>query len=464
MKNKVYISTPEFSTQIVGILKSNLTPMKMRDQICTFHHKDIALALEQLTREEQLKLFRILPVDDLAEVMEYAENNLACFSLLTIRQKADVLSAMEVPKAVEILQQLSRQERTSLLDLVKPEVFQEIRLICSFDDEEIGSKMSTNYISVSERSSVKGAMTELICQAAENDNISTIYLVDDSGTFCGAIDLKDLIIARETTPLGDITTCSYPYLYARTPIEDCIPLLTDYSEASIPVLDDENRLLGVVTAQDFAELLGDALGEDYAKLGGLSAEEDLNESVGESVKKRIPWLCVLLALGLGVSATVGLFEGIVSQLPIIMCFQSLILDMAGNVGTQSLAVAIRVLMDSQLERGEKAKLVWKEGRIGLVNGAILGLLSFFAIGGYLRLKGNPLLFSFCVSGCLGGAMVLAMLVSSLSGTLIPLFFKRVGIDPAVASGPLITTVNDLVAVVSYYGLAWLVLLQILHLA
>lgn len=138
--------------------------------------------------------------------------------------------------------------------------------------------------------------------------------------------------------------------------------------------------------------------------------------------------------------------------------------MAGNVGTQSLAVAIRVLTSPELARRHKAALVWKEARVGACNGCVLGLLSFLLIGAYLLARGCAGTFAFAVSGCLGAAMLLAMLVSSLSGTLIPLLFRRLGIDPAVASGPLITTVNDLVAVVSYYGLAWLLLLKILRLA
>ena len=247
-------------------------------------------------------------------------------------------------------------------------------------------------------------------------------------------------------------------------IQDCIPFLRDYSENSIPVLDDENKLLGIVTSHDFIEILGEELNEDYVKLGGLPSEEDLAEPIFLSIKKRIPWLSILLVLGLGVSATVGLFESIVAQIPIIMCFQSLILGMAGNVGTQSLAVAIRVLMDVQIDHKQKTMLVWKEVRIGFLNGLILGVLSFVAIGGYLCIKGNAPYFSFAVAGCLGIAMNLAMMISSLSGTVIPIFLKKIGVDPAVASGPLITTINDLVAVVSYYGLSWLILLNIMHIA
>lgn len=193
-----------------------------------------------------------------------------------------------------------------------------------------------------------------------------------------------------------------------------------------------------------------------------SDTSDLCEPVKKSVVKRLPWLMILLLMGTGVSATVGLFESIVAQLPVIMCFQSLILDMAGNVGTQSLAVAIRVLTDDSVNFREKLRLILKECNIGLINGAILGVMSFLAIGLYLCLTGNEVLFAFSVSLCLGVAMIFAMVISAFSGTLIPLVFQKIGIDPAVASGPLITTVNDMVAVVTYYGLAWLILIHFMH--
>ncbi|MBQ9743050.1 MAG: magnesium transporter [Ruminococcus sp.] len=214
-----------------------------------------------------------------------------------------------------------------------------------------------------------------------------------------------------------------------------------------------------------------ATSEKFAHSSSLSSSpevmtnetnSDLCEPMKKSISKRLPWLAVLLLLGTGVSATVGLFESIVAHLPVIMCFQSLILDMAGNVGTQSLAVAIRVLMDNNISAQKKFSLICKECRIGLINGAILGVLSFVAIGGYLCLTGNDPFSAFSISGCLGIAMVVAMVASALSGTVIPLIFQRVGIDPAVASGPLITTINDLVAVITYYGLSWIILINMLH--
>ena len=454
------ISAPvAFSEEIVALIRSDLTPKKMREQIEDYHEKDIAMALEELTEDERKKLFRLLPMETLVSVLEYSEDIARYFAPLSMRRKVEALSMMEASTAVELLQQLSKLERDSLTDLLTPELRSEIRLLSSFEEDEIGSRMSTNYIEIPENSTIKGAMSELIRQAPENDNMSVLYVVDEDGTFCGAIDLKDLIIAREGTDLSDITRVSYPYVYAKALVDDCMSSLIDYSEASIPVLDNDNKLIGVVTAQDFIEVIDEEFGEDYAKLAGLTAEEDLAEPIAQSVKKRLPWLGVLLALGFVVSAAVGMFESVVAQLPVIMSFQSLILGMAGNVGTQSLAVAIRVLMDQQIGGKHLAGLVWKETRVGLFNGLLLGVLSFAAIGGYLCLQGNGAAFAFAVSGCLGVAMVLAMLASSLSGTIIPIIFKKMGVDPAVASGPLITTINDLVAVISYYGLAWLILIN-----
>ena len=180
-------------------------------------------------------------------------------------------------------------------------------------------------------------------------------------------------------------------------------------------------------------------------LAGLTAEEDLKETTLQSMKKRMPWLIILLFLGMIVSSVVGIFENVVAALPIVICFQSLVLDMAGNVGTQSLAVTIRVLMDENLSGKQKLFLVVKEVRIGLVNGGLLGIMALVFLGIYVHLfKGYTWLGAF----------------SSLVGTVIPMFFHKIKIDPAVASGPLITTVNDLMAVVNYYGLAFLFLIEL----
>ncbi|MDY4541884.1 MAG: magnesium transporter [Candidatus Ventricola sp.] len=455
---------PDYRTEIADILRSNLTPRKMQERLLQYHENDIAAALELLKKDERMRLYSILQTDTLASVLEYAGLLEEYMGELSIRKRVEILSRVEPGTAVEYLAQLEKAERNVLIELMDEDVRREITLLSSFDDDEIGSRMTTNYICVHSGVSVREAMHELIEQAADNDNISTLYVVDEEDMFVGAIDLKDLIIAREGTRLESITMSSYPYVYANEQIEDCIERMKEYSEDSIPVLDADNRLKGVLTSQDITQLVDDEMGEDYARLAGLSAEEDLQEPLKRSIGKRLPWLMVLLGLGLVVSSVVGMFEHVVAHLTLIVSFQSLILDMAGNVGTQSLAVTIRVLMDEQISGRQKLFLIGKEARVGLVNGLILGTLSVVCIGLYLvALKGQTVMMAFSVSLCTGIALVVSILLSSICGTAVPLAFKKMNVDPAVASGPLITTINDLVAVVSYYGLAWLLLIRVLHL-
>ena len=455
---------PDYKGEILGIVRSDLAPKLMAEKLLSYHENDIAEALELMSREERRRLYSVLGSETLSGILEYSVRIKEYLSELGIKKRIDIIAHMDAQAAVDYLRELDRGERNDLLELMAPELRRELLLLSSFDEDEIGSRMSTNFVSIDSGLSIRQAMRSLVEQAAENDNISTVYVVDSDGALAGAIDLKDLIIAREGTELSAITKSSYPYVYAGEQIEDCIERLRDYSEDSIPVLDGENRLTGVLTSQDITRLVDEELGEDYARLAGLSAREDLREPLKKSMAKRLPWLVILLGLGLVVSSVVGAFESVVAHLSLIVSFQSLILDMAGNVGTQSLAVTIRVLMDEKLSGRDKFLLVLKEGRVGLANGLVLGLLSIGSVGLYLMLlKGNPAALSFSVALCTGLALTVSILLSSLTGTLVPLAFKKLKVDPAVASGPLITTLNDLVAVVSYYGLAWLLLIEILGL-
>ena len=210
------------------------------------------------------------------------------------------------------------------------------------------------------------------------------------------------------------------------------------------------------------EAENDELRDDYAKLAALSSEDEPDEPLYKSIKKRAPWLIVLLFMGLAVSAVVGLFESVVEELPMIVAFQSLILGMAGNVGTQSLAVTVRAIGSSERFRiREQLGTVWRETRVAFLNGILLGAISFLIVGIYLGAFGAPPFgFTLAVAACVGGSMCFAMTVSGFTGAIIPITLYRLGADPAVASGPLITTVNDLVAVVSYYSLALLLLLGV----
>ena len=460
---KEVLKEPKFTEDIVSIIRSGLGREQLIEKLSDYHEKDIAQSFAFLTREERKALYDTLGAEWISNIFSYIEEPQAYIEELGIDKLAEVINEMDSDDAVDLLEDIDESVKAKLRPILDEDVKADIQLIHSYDEDEIGSLITTNFVCISKDLSIRQAMRELVRQAGENDNISTIYVVDASEKFCGAIDLKDLIVAREHDVLDDLISYSYPYLLDHEKIAESIEKIKDYAEDSLPVLNSKRELIGILTAQDVIEAVDDEMGEDYAKLAGLTAEEDLKETTLESMKKRMPWLIVLLFLGMGVSTVVGAFEGVVAALPIVICFQSLILDMAGNVGTQSLAVTIRVLMDEDLAGKDKLSLVVKEMKVGFSNGLLLGVLALLCLGVYIKVfKGYTIYQAFMVSGCVGISLLVAMIISSLVGTMVPLFFHKIKVDPAVASGPLITTVNDLVAVVIYYGLAWVLLIQCLH--
>lgn len=461
MENKA----PKIVEEIVAVIRSGAEKKQLLQRLDDYHANDIAQSLSYLSQTERLSLYAVLGDEWVSEILAYVEEPEPYARELGTEKLAAIINEMDADDAVDLLQKLDEADKEKLRPYLDEHVRADLQLIASYDEDRIGSLITTNFICIPKTLDIRAAMHELIRQAGEHDNISTLYVTDESGKFSGAIDLKDLIIARQNDPLDALIVYSYPYLCADEKISDCIEKIKDYAEDSLPVLNQSRQIIGIITAQDVVEAVDDEMGEDYAKLAGLTAEEDLNETTGQSIKKRLPWLMILLVLGMLVSSVVGAFEGVVAILPIVICFQSLVLDMAGNVGTQSLAVTIRVLMDEELGAKEKRKLVAKESKAGMSNGLLLGALAVAFLGVYVRLfKGYAPAQAFLISFCVGVALLLSMIVSSLVGTLVPMFFKKIKVDPAVASGPLITTINDLVAVVIYYGLAWVLLIHLAHIA
>ena len=420
----------EMVQKLIAYLREDHSVEEIRSHLSEYHDYDVAQALEEMTPSERLVLYQQLGADWAAELVPYFEEPQDLLMELPAKDAAAILECMDRDDAAEILPQISEEFRLAVEKELNPDTSR---------------------------------------QSEENDNISTLYVVDQNGKFDGAIDLKDLILTREHMPLDSCIIKSYPFVRDHDDLQESMDWIRDYEEDSLPVLDDGDHLIGAITVQDVVDYLEEESRQVYGKLAGIAQgdndNEDLKEPLLISMKKRLPWLVVLLFLGMFVSSIVGMFEGVVARIAILVCFQSLILDMAGNVGTQSLAVTIRVLIEEDITFGEKCALIWKEVRIGLANGALLGTISIPVIGLYLFFgKDIALPYAFAVAVCVAVALLLAMAISSFSGTIIPLFFRKIKVDPAVASGPLITTVNDLVAVISYYGLAWLLLIQLLHLA
>ena len=344
-KNEFPVQERDYGAQILSIIRSDSNDEEIKAQLQEYHENDIASIFEELEAEERDHLLRILGSEFMSEIVSFMEDAGEYLSGIDADEAADIIEQMDADDAVEALDDLDEETRNEIIELIEdPEIKEDIELIDSYDDDEFGSRMSTNFISVKRNSTIKETMKALVSEAAENDNIYTIFTVNEDGSFYGAIDLKGLIVARSTVELETLISTTFPFVYDKDIISDNIERLRGYSENMIPVVSSTNNsLLGVITSTDIIELVDEERGDDYAKLAALSSEEEPDETLFKSMKKRIPWLIALLIMGLVVSAVVGIFESVVDALPMIVSFQSLILGMAGNVGTQSLAVTVRTL-------------------------------------------------------------------------------------------------------------------------
>lgn len=454
----------EILQEIIKIIKETTDLVVLHDLLYSYHKNDIARSFEFLTEEELEKVYQTFDEQELAEIFTYLDDVKEYIEDLEIEEAADLIELMDSDDAKEILEELDEEDRNEILELMDEEIVDDIELLTSYDEDVIASYMTNNYITIKKDFTIKQAMKKVVEEASTNDNFTIIYVVHDDETLYGTVELKDLIKARASDNLEDIIKKSYPSIIDITNVSDALILVKDYEIDSIPIVNEKNVLLGVVTTNDLLEVIDDELSDDYAKLAGLTSEEELEESTFKSVKKRIPWLCALLVLGLIISLVMRVFESAIVAVPAIVFFQSMILGMGGNVGTQSLAVTIRAISDEEISKKEVNRLVLKEIRIAFFNGLLIGLISFVVVSLYLSLTktvidpsiGFNIFDIFKTSGVVSLSLLISMMISGLIGTLIPIVLQKCKIDPAVASGPFITSINDIMAIVVYYGITLIV--------
>ncbi len=448
----------DFEKEIVEIVRSGYHAQKLKELLAEFHENDVAKALPLLNEKERRRLYVLLPDEELSEIFSYLEEPEPFIEELSAAKAADIIESMAADDAVDILDELDEDKKLEIIKLMDKESAEDVELISAYDENLVGSLMTTDYVCIDESSTVKEAMKQVVQEAADKENIATLF-VTENGIYKGAFKLKDLVIARSSTPLSDIVVTSFPFLHANDEISAVLEEVKSYSEPSLPVLDSDNRLIGALTSSDVIEAVGDEMGEDYAKLAGLSEETEDDESFKNSLLKRLPWLAALFIFDLFIGAYIGVFEAVIVGLPFIVCFQQMISGMSGNVGTQSLAVTLRILAEGKPDKKQTRHIIAKELTVGFLNGLIMGILSGIAVFIYSFLTKSAGDLSVCASTgvAVGVSMLASTLASSLTGTCIPLLFNKIKIDPAVASGPLITTINDLAAVTVYYGVALILL-------
>lgn len=451
----------EFLNELLSIIRSKDSNKDKKTKILQYHDSDIADVFDQLDDNEKLELIKILGKEKTSDILAYLDNSDQFLDLLRDEDAADVIELMDADDAVDVLEDLDEENRDKIISLLSDEAKEDVKLILSYEKDQVGSLMTTNYVEVVTGDGVKGAMKKLVHQAKDNDNISTLMVLDHDNKFYGCLDLKDLICARDGEDLSSKVKTNYPYVYADTLIDDCINQLKDYAEDLIPVLDSNDRLLGVITSSDIVELVQNEAAEDYNRLAGLTKQEEEEEPIFGSIKKRIPWLALLLVLGLLVSSVISAFSDVIAGVTAAVLFQSVVFDMAGNGGTQSLAVTLtKITQNDDINKKRFGKMFIKEFTIGILNGLILGGISFAVVFGFLLIRHQPVVVDgvYSVYDCLliassvGVSLLVAISLSSILGLVLPILFKKIKVDPAVASGPMITTINDICSSCIYYTL------------
>ena len=443
----------DYIAEIVELINTNIENGDLLESLSQYHESDIADAFLELEDDILVKLYQILPSEMLADIITFIEEPEKFIDLMENSDLAKILDNMESNDAAELVDELEEvlddEDIDEIKSLVETETLEDIELVASYDDELIGSIMSTDYVEVKESFTIKQAMRHVISSAEDVENINVIYVVSDNGEYLGIISLRDLIKARSTDSLSSITKKNYPVLIDDSLIEDIDNDILDYELESYGVVDKENKLIGVINDETLIDLLEEDLKEDYAMLAGMS-DIEVKEPIFKSVIKRLPWLAFLLVIGLFVSLLTSSFEEVILNLTTIVFFQSLILGMAGNTGTQSLAVTISTLNDEEIGIG---KVIRKELLTGFLNGIIIGILSFGLVFVFLTLKNETTLTATFTALSVGISLILSMSVAAFLGSFVPYVLTKLKVDPAVASGPFITTINDIVAIVIYYSLA-----------
>ena len=421
---------------------------EFRENFLEMHIYEQGQFYETLNESQRLRVYSYLSpkeVADMFDVIEEDDHSMKEYlGEMRPSYAAAMLSEMFTDNAVDVLNTLSQRQKAKYLSLMSTESAQEIKELLHYEDETAGSIMTTEFVSIVANQTVRSAMYVLKSEASVAETIYYIYVIDHEERLVGVISLRDLIVNEDDTMISDIVNERVIAVHVGDDQEDVAQTFRDYDFLALPVTDYDDRLLGIVTVDDIIDVIDDEAASDYSGLAGVNVDE-VSENPIKASGKRLPWLITLLFLGMATATLIGHYEELVSEASILAVFISLITGTAGNAGTQSLAVAVRRLAINDDRASGFFMTMLGEIVTGLVTGAITGLTIFAIVAVW---KGNPIL-----GFVIGMAMMCAITVANLAGSLIPMLMDKLGFDPAVASGPFITTLSDLTSVLIYFKIA-----------
>lgn len=455
--------------EIKQLIEEN--PKDLEIQLNEYHLFDISSVVIDLTEEEIKPFFSNISFDYSASIFEYLEEDDAVqiIKYLPEEKLLKIISNMETDEAVDLLKYLNH-EGLKLLNKIPVDKRKELIKVMAYKEDEIGAFMSDSYITIDIDTTVKQAMKKVTLDAHLVEYISIIYILKE-GFLVGYIKLKDLIVARASDLIEEIMETRFPIVHPHDNKESVAMIMNETNESSQPIVDEDNHLLGIITHDDLMDIIALSEEEDYTKFAAISdIDIDIDSSnLKNTVKSRLPWLTILLGLSMITSIILSLFEGLLNDSSGAILLASklavylpLILGMAGNTGTQSLAVMIRYLTkNDDIEPSEIKKHLMREMKTGILQGLIIGTLVFAMVNITTLITAGAINDrNLIYAGVTGLSIFIALSIATTLGALIPLIMNKAKIDPAVASGPFITTVSDIITLTIYYSVSLVILLPL----
>ncbi|MGI6308858.1 MAG: magnesium transporter [Dethiobacteria bacterium] len=410
------------------------------------HPSDLLDLIDELKDEQKKELFELLSDEEAALIIQEMEDfdRVSLLRLLTKHRASAILKEMAVDDATDLLGELSPEEARELLSLIEEEA-EEIKDLLKYPEDTAGGIMTTDFIALPEDIPVEEAIIRLRELAPEAEIIYYVYVIDSRTRLSGVLSLRDLIAAGDGTFLHEIMFHNVISVPVDMDQEEVARVVARYDLLAIPVIDEDRRLLGIITVDDIIDVIEEEATEDIYRLAGAGEIESVNileASVFDLARKRLPWLVICLLGGLLSGSVVGAFSVTLQSIVVLAAFIPVIMDMGGNVATQSSTVFVRGLATGEIEAGDAWHYLYREVKIGLVMGLINGV--FIALAAFLW-QGLPIL-----GLVVGMAMFFTIAFAALIGTLVPIIFNYYGLDPALSAGPFVTTIKDVTGLLIYF--------------
>ncbi|MFT5761225.1 MAG: magnesium transporter [Polaribacter sp.] len=421
------------------------------DLFSEVHFADIAEVVDEVTFDEAIYIIKLLDSEKTSEILTELDEDIRekILENFSAKEIANEVGEMDSDDAADIIGELSEERQKRVIKaLDDDELAADIKELLSYRDNTAGSLMAKELVKVYETWTVAGCMRRIRGQAKEVTRVHSIYVVDKEDKLVGRLSLKDLIIAKSDQKIADISKPTVDAVNVNEDDDEVARIMAKYDLEAIPVVDDNNVLLGRITIDDIVDVLKEEADKDYQMAAGLTQDVDSDDSIFQLTKARIPWLFLGLIGGVGAFLIMEGFQDLFSEDAILFFFTPLIAAMAGNVGVQSSAIIVQGLANDDVKGSVNKRLI-KEMLLAALNGLILAVFLFLFIWLYNGEAQKALAISV--------SLIVVIIVAGLIGTFIPLFLDKQGIDPAIATGPFITTSNDIFGILIYFWIAKLII-------